>query len=43
MVGQGQEGLRSNNLMPDSFSEALSRAGINEVIASMKPQNKTPC
>lgn len=43
MVGQGQKELRSDNLMPVSFTKAVSRKGINGVIASTKSQNKPPC
>lgn len=42
MLGQGQEGLRSDGFMPDSFAEAVSRTSINGVITSTKPQKTTP-
>ena len=37
MVGQGQEGLRSDNLMPDSFTETVSRKSTNGAAASKRP------
>lgn len=43
MVGQGHEGLRSDGLIQDSFTEAVFRTGINGAVASIKLQNKFPC
>lgn len=39
MVGQGQEGLRLDNLMPDSFRKAVSRTSTNGAAASKKPHS----